>query len=271
MKTLSPIITLLLVVAANFALGVGVFSGDVLMAQTPSELVQAAIESHNDPTTIIKRIERLEKLYENRPDIYVEELWRVVHVLWDCDRRDRSDQWHDLIDRLSTNIIDAKTKYSICKGLQIRVIVSYMRIDPNGSQASIMKLRKERVSKMLGHWQSVNNVVASCSDANAKDAEPFYHPLSPVMGPSPEMMNDPVLQKEYAEHLKKRDALLNESLDQSDAGLVVRNSQGQVKKYLIDSYSLHPFATAELEALLKEHKVDDALAKEVLDAVKEAE
>ncbi|MGL4942368.1 MAG: SHD1 domain-containing protein, partial [Thermoguttaceae bacterium] len=43
------------------------------------------------------------------------------------------------------------------------------------------------------------------------------------------------------------------------------------KKYLIDSYSLHPFATAELEALLKEHKVDDALAKEVLDAVKEAE
>jgi ribonuclease D len=44
-----------------------------------------------------------------------------------------------------------------------------------------------------------------------------------------------------------------------------------VKDFLIHMYSIYPFNTSELEELLKEHKVDETFAKEILDAIKKAE
>ncbi len=64
---------------------------------------------------------------------------------------------------------------------------------------------------------------------------------------------------------------MKKSIDQSQAKHVVELHADNVEKFFIDIYSLHPFATAELATLLKEYKVDESFATEILDAVKEAE
>jgi hypothetical protein len=88
---------------------------------------------------------------------------------------------------------------------------------------------------------------------------------------SPNGIKDPIVKKEYTEYLEKRDALSKKATDQKQAKDTVRENKDSVKKYIIQSHSLRPFATSELEQLLQDNKVDAAFAKEILDAIKKAE
>jgi hypothetical protein len=83
---------------------------------------------------------------------------------------------------------------------------------------------------------------------------------------------------ENIEIRKKYQAQVDKALEtqaradlQRRAKTVRKLKRNIVKKYIIEIYSLHPFATAELETLLKAHKIDEAFSKEILDVIHKEE
>jgi hypothetical protein len=151
-----------------------------------------------------------------------------------------------------------------------------MLLDPEDSLTSINVNRKKRVSKILELWQNISADSIKV-DWNPQDPKNILR-LPPAifkedfnLGQSPDTIKDPIVKREYTEYLEKRAARLNKASEQKWAKEIVHEDKDIVKNYIIDSYSLRPFATAELEQLLKTYKFDSALSKEILEAVRKAE
>jgi hypothetical protein len=89
----------------------------------------------------------------------------------------------------------------------------------------------------------------------------------------PEKIKELDKREKYVRQVKEAQEMFAKA-DRQRVAKVVRSQKGNgkvVKDFLVDLYSMQPFATSELESLLNEHKVDEAFAKEILDAVKEME
>ncbi|MDR1477520.1 MAG: hypothetical protein LBJ00_01100 [Planctomycetaceae bacterium] len=228
-----------------------------------------------------REIERLEKMYENHPDMYVSVMWRIGNKLFfnasHSATGKRIYKWSELIEELSEKIITKKTKSNYGKGDQMQTIAYYMNFDPDDASSEILTNRKIRVSKLLELWQSVFNSIEHDWEHNVpKKFLMEYTPSTSfkgifISGQSSEGIEDPIVKKEYTEYLAKREALSEKATVQKQAKNVVRTNKDIVKKYIVDSYSLRPFAASELETLLKDSKLDEVFAKEILDAVRKAE
>jgi hypothetical protein len=59
--------------------------------------------------------------------------------------------------------------------------------------------------------------------------------------------------------------------EQKNLRTVRRMNLDFVKRFLTDAYSLPPYRASELEMMLKDNKVDEAMSKEILEAVRKAE
>jgi hypothetical protein len=257
-----------------------IFSGELLsneVRQAQYVKVCNLIKGKDADTTAVNReIKQLEKMYEASPDFYVAAMSQVVRVLF-RENRDNDNKWSLLLETLTKRILSKFPQDSGNKGYQINIIFNCMPLDPEDSPKRTTANRTIRVSKILELWYVVSATIEADWDFN--DPKNILEPYSPPnsyqggfkVGMSPQGITDEEVKKEYTEYLEKREALAEKSIEQKRAKDVVREDKDGVKKYIIDSYSIHPFATAELETLLTKYKVEKAFAKEILDAVKQAE
>ncbi|MDR2346836.1 MAG: hypothetical protein LBE18_12305 [Planctomycetaceae bacterium] len=276
---LSIFIVVQFIFSVSCLFGAELLSNEIRFAQE-EKTVAAIVNPNADWAAVNREIERLEKMYENHPDMYVIVMIRIVntffyHTHFKSNRR--FYEWSELIEKLNQKIFNKKPESNEGKGWQIEAIVDYMTFDPDEAPLEILTNRKIRVSKIIEIWQNVSNNIEHDWDRN--DPKNILHPYSPPLsftegfksGQSPDSIKDPIVKKEYTEYLEKRAALSKKAWDQKQAKEVVRKSKNGIKKYIIDSYSLRPFAAPELEQILKDNKVEEAFAKEILDAVKKAE
>ena len=281
MKTLlSLFIVTIFIFSASYLCGQELLSNEVRIAQE-ERTIATILNPDANLTSVNREIERLEKMYENHQDAYVSIMWRVVNKLfYNASRPVHGKQiykWSELIEELNEKIFSKKTEAISAKGDQMHTIAYYMIFDPDEAPSEILTNRKIRVSKLLEIWQSVFNSIEHDWDSNdPKNIVRRYSPPASfkgifISGMSPDSIKDPIVKKEYTEYLAKRESLSEKAIAQKQAKDVVREKRDCLKKYIIYSYSLRPFATSELELLLKDCKLEQAFAKEILDAVKTAE
>ena len=279
MKTLSYILVSISMLCCFFA-------NPLSRAELPSsdaqirKVISLLMSTEASDVVVKQEIENLGQLYDDHPNEYVYVMNRTVNVLFQENRKN-GGKWNELIDALSKKILAKDTTSYQSQGLQIEVIVYYMTLNTGDTPALISSNRKERAAELVTIWQCVSEGIDPDWDPyDPKNALPPYFP-SPTLveawdsGQSPDSIKDPEVREkvraEYEEHRKKQVAFSKKRMDQKEAKDVIRRYGDKVKEYLVNSYSIQPFATAELEALLKEHLVDEAFAKEILDAVKNAE
>ncbi|MDR0392153.1 MAG: hypothetical protein LBH59_09620, partial [Planctomycetaceae bacterium] len=82
---------------------------------------------------------------------------------------------------------------------------------------------------------------------------------------------DPATRKSYQEYNDKMQRFSTKASEQINIRKVRRMNLDFVKRFLIDAYSLPPYRASELEMMLKDNKVDEAMSKEILAAVRNAE
>jgi hypothetical protein len=84
-------------------------------------------------------------------------------------------------------------------------------------------------------------------------------------------VEDPATRKAYQEYRDKMQYLSTKISEQKKLRTIQWLYLDFIKRFLIDAYSLPPYRTVELETILKENKVDSAMSKEILDAVRKTE
>jgi hypothetical protein len=277
MKTLISIfIVVQFIFSASHIFGAELLNEEVRRAQV-KKTIATIVDPNTNLTAVNREIERLEKMYENHPDMFVAVFHRIVNTFFYNGHfiaNRRILEWSELIEKLNQKIFEKRPESNYSKGMQIQAIVYYMLFDPDEASSEILTNRKIRVSKIIELWQSISNSIEPDWSPYGR-LPPYWPPASYTetfhSGQSPDGIKDPIVKKEYTEYLEKREALSNKAIDQQEAKDVVRINKDGVKKYIIQSYSLRPFATSELEKLLQDNKVDAAFAQEILDAVKKAE
>ncbi|MDR1923263.1 MAG: hypothetical protein LBQ66_02720, partial [Planctomycetaceae bacterium] len=228
---------------------------------------------NTDKKLVNQEIAKLEKVYETETDMYIYTMNWIINSLRNNNKHWR---WFELINELNNRILAKEPESNEGRCNQIEAIIC-MSFDPEDSPTSINVNRKKRVSKMLELWQSVTESIEAGWEFN--DPKNFIEPYSPprsyegvfFSNISPDVITDPKVKKEYIEYLEKQSALLKKAWEQKWAREVVSRHGEMMKKYIVDSYSLQPFATAELEQLLKTYKLDEVSAKKILEAVRKAE
>jgi uncharacterized protein YktB (UPF0637 family) len=227
------------------------------------------VNGEENISSVTNEIEKLERMSNSEPDFYIISLYQIANAL--AQRNDV--KWTPLVEYLSRQILSKKTDVIRNKGWQINAIVNYLLIDSESFPSHISNTRKSLVNELLSLWECVLNNVAV--DGNSQQGKVVLQPYFPpntykgpfIYGMSPESITDNKVKQEYAEYLEKRNAILKKNIDQNQASDVLRVYKDHVRKYIVSSYSIRPFAITELELLLKEHKIDDDFTKSILDAV----
>jgi hypothetical protein len=179
------------------------------------------------------------------------------------------DEDYELIESLFDKVLDYKTNDISTIG---RIIAAIISVPLTDSYMGIigLKFRDKRVSRLLEMWNIIV-VIRNNKDIDV-NIEPFHLPETYSggfrFGSSPETIENKEIKKNYEEYLKKRDDLLKSKINYNQACIIKKFYEKKIAEYIIDSYSIRPFATSELEKLLQDNKVDVTFAKEILDAVK---
>jgi hypothetical protein len=171
-------------------------------------------------------------------------------------------------------------------GQQIDIIYSRLRVAKGcDEECSIVRDRQYMSGRMLSCWQDVLSHI----DENAykKRSDPYLLvnvPLSefkrgfgagsgPYFWPPAELIDNKEIREKYQKEVEAAQTIVKRAnLHIVAKSVLEKKKDGKVvKDFLVEMYSLRPFAAAELESLLTKYKVDEAFAKEILDAVKETE
>jgi hypothetical protein len=151
----------------------------------------------------------------------------------------------------------------------------------NDTMKEFMSLRKNKCEKMLCIWNKmVSNIDDNWDDELASQA--LFKVKIPwesignitlngptgVIFPPAECVEDELLRKKYQAELDEAKKQVKRAKIQKTAKKTRQEKKNTVKSFLIDLYSNKPFATAELETLLKKYNIDDKFSQEILDIIK---
>lgn len=171
-------------------------------------------------------------------------------------------------------------------GQLIDILDSHRRyLLANEDELSLINDRKDISQRIVHDWQKVLSYIDDTWDENSFELSRFVElpdnepelrgrmstgPYSILHLPS-EKIKDKDKREKFERQVEEAKEMLEKVRLQQQAKRVRKGQQRIVKRFLVGVYSMQPFVTAELEAMLTEYKVDEAFAKEILDAVKEAE
>jgi hypothetical protein len=92
-----------------------------------------------------------------------------------------------------------------------------------------------------------------------------------VSGMDMSNVDDKATRESYKQYKEEIAAKLDKRYSQNTVKTVRKHCSARVKQYLIDAYSLLPYRTSELEAMLTKYKFYPAMSKEIIDAVRKVE
>jgi hypothetical protein len=218
------------------------------------------------------------------PDAYVTTVWKYLKRF----ERRLDEKTYPIYDEMSQKAINMDVNdlpYRL--GQQIDLIGNrYLVAIGYSDERTLTKQRRQMSQKLLSNWQQILSFIDDLWDEQNFDPRSMVEiPNDPELwlgasvGPytflhlSPERFKNQETQKKYVKQVKEAKSKIKQANIQREAKKVrFEKKDGQViKDFLIAVYSLQPFATSELEQLLKDQKVDEVFAKEVLDAVRKTE
>ena len=233
---------------------------------------------------VSRLVDDMEESFGENPCDYIAMAWEFLIA----SERRVNDQVLPLWERVYRKSLEMDvTASTIGLKNQIDILDCRLRVAKRyGEKLSIMDDRKSMAQRVIDNMQKIQTFIDDSWDESQK-----YKVLGLIEIPEDEpelfagMYNGPFaifnLPSENIKDLGKREKFERQikeakaTMEKADIQIAAKRDRKQIlpvaKKFLVELYSLQPFATAELEALLKEPKVDEAFAKEILDAVKEAE
>jgi hypothetical protein len=226
----------------------------------------------------------MDKHIGDDPSFYVTRAWGL---LIRCEPHLDEPVWHlwDNVYRKAILMNVESNPYRL--GQQIDMLIVRLRVAKKyHDEFSVIRDRKFMCDRMLFCWLKMLLYIDDLWDETRFDAnEMVIVPLDEIKGgwassgpyffphPNSITIENKEVREEYRRQVDAAYAKIKQAELQGVAKRVRREKKdGQVVKgFLIAMYSFQPFATSELEVLLKEHKLDEPFAKEVLDAVRKAE
>jgi hypothetical protein len=239
----------------------------------------------NDFTKLPKLIDFIEKNLADDPDAYVTLAWKLLIR----SENYRDNRLFDLCSKVYQRAISLNVDFSPYRlGQQIDIIDSRIRgLIYYDDELTMIQERRNMSEKILHCMVMIQSYI----DDNWN--EDCFNPDEYVDIPKNEpdlltgMFNGPyfvfqllperIKNKDTREKFERQVKEAKNKLKQAELQRLAKKARhnmkdGQVvKDFLISMYSLRPFAMSELEKLLKDNKVDEAFAKEILAAVKKAE
>jgi hypothetical protein len=235
-----------------------------------------------DYLKISQLVDYMDKHIGDEPNFYVTMAEKfLVGTEWYAD----NDFWRSWSHVYQKAIKMDVAVYPYRLGQQIEILASRLRVAQNyNDELSIVADRKAMSEQMLSCWNKVLSYIDDSWD------ESSFEPNSMVKIPWEELKGgfatsgpyffppaECIENKEVREKYQKEVNAAKARIQQADLQRIAKKVRSEkkdgliVKNFLVSVYSLQPFATSELEQLLKVNKVDETFAKEVLDAVRKAE
>ena len=245
--------------------------------------VQGLLIPQKDYAKIQELVDYIDTNLAENSDAYVTTAWKFFLV----SERGMDVEIQILRERVYQNAINQNVDTLPFRlGQQIDIINNRKRyLLANYGELSLIKDRKNMAQKIIYNLQIIRSHIDEDWDEQKFDPKtlveiPFDEPdllMHPLSGPygflglPSEKIKNPETREKFEQQVKKAKEMLEKASLQRTAKDVRARKEKVVRDFLVEMYSLPPFATSELESLLTEHKVDEAFAKEILDAVKEAE
>jgi len=230
---------------------------------------------------IAELVDYMDEHIGSDPNFYITIAWTILIG----NERRINDHVLPLWEHVYAKAVDMDaTPYPYRLGQQIDILVSRLRIAKSREEEFlIVKDRKYMSGRMLSCWQRVLSYIDESSYKAQSD--PYlmvnvpwaefksFQESGPYCWPPAKLIENKEVREKYQKEVNVAITKLKQANLHSAAKQVLSEKRNGtvVKDFLVAIYSLSPFATAELETLLTEHKVDETLAKEILDAVKKAE
>lgn len=134
-----------------------------------------------------------------------------------------------------------------------------------------IKNRRKGTERWFHAWQRLENAIDEDWDPNdipeANVSPPKGIGIPGIPGMSPELIKDPVLRAEYEKAIEKN----REKVKIRNEQIKLRNTKKMyyriVEKYLVQTYSIPPFANDELRQYLEKFKIDKETQTRITEAV----
>ncbi|MDR2438355.1 MAG: hypothetical protein LBE12_03145 [Planctomycetaceae bacterium] len=116
------------------------------------------------------------------------------------------------------------------------------------------EIASQAFSKVKIPWESIGNITLNGPTG--------------IVFPPAECVENELLRKKYQAELDETKKQTLRAKIQKIAKKTCQEKKSIVKSFVIDLYSNKPFATVELETLLKEYNIDEKFSQDILDTVK---
>jgi hypothetical protein len=237
----------------------------------------------NDYAKLKQIVEYIDDNLADNPSAYV----TTARLFLLISERDANDRILALRERVFRKAINQNVdSLPYCLGQQIDILNSHKRILlANDAEFLLINERKYLCQKMIKNIQKIQSYIDKTFDEENFDFrelieipedEPdlligaFNGPYVELNLPS-EKIKDKDKREKFERQVAEAKAMIEKADLQREAKRIIKEKYETAKLFLATMYSLPPFATSELEKLLKDNKVDATFAKEILDAVKKAE
>jgi hypothetical protein len=236
---------------------------------------------------ILSDVKRLSEITKDSPYLFIDKMHAIIVSINDriCDEDDKAMLLaSDIIDRIIFFDINETMQSSHIMELnkrQIQILLFTYFNSPRVPMTSDCHpvWRKKLASQIVQIYQKIITQIDEKFDPNAKENEitknsfmpPASHNDVYISGQDMSYAKDKATREAYKAYIEEQNRKANKWNEQLTARSVQRDFNKRVKLYLIDAYSFPPYRTSELEAMLNDNKVDEAMSKEILEAVRKAE
>ena len=244
-----------------------------------------------DYAKITQLVEFMEENLLTEPASYVIAAWRVIGCGWDDSeiwgldfQDDRSLVVRERVYQLAINLDVDAFPFPLraqCDILDLRK--RYLL--HNKREFLLIRDRKCMSQKMIYNMQKIMSYIDDTWDEEKFNPDQYIEwpegmvwmgavsSGSNLLGFPPERIADKDKREKFERQVNEAQVLQEKAVLQRDAKIARCGLEDFkiVKDFLMELYSMQPFATTELKAILKEHRVGEAFAKEILEAVQKAE